>query len=96
MVVEQIVQALAPYALWIVLALVLLAGYAVVRGWMSGEGNLGVAWFGVLLVLGAIYLWISGDGAVAFLVVLGAILVFAVDGFHERRLTRREHARHRE
>ena len=89
----MVLQFLVPYAPWIALALILLAGFATVRNGLAGASSLGFIWFGVLIFLVALYLGLSGYIFYAFLTGLLAGLVVIADGFHERRVNRRAWAR---
>lgn len=93
---DELVGFFDPYAIYIAAALLVLGILAAIKTGFSGGTTAGLLWLAILFVLVGIYLVLAGNWEDGLAVVLvGALLGFA-DSLHERRLTRRDHARMRD
>lgn len=92
---SDFVALLLPYTLELVLLVVVVTIFAVVRDGLAGGTTAGIFW--VAVVFGLVGAWLLLAGYLEY--SLGAFGIAALtgilDGLHERRLTRRGHARMR-
>ncbi len=91
----QFVYGIVPYTLYLVALVVAVAVFAAVKDGLAGGTTAGIFWLAVVLGLVGIWLLLTGYLEYSLAAFGLAALIGILDGLHERRLTRRGHARMR-
>ena len=89
------VAAILPYTLYLVVAVVVVVIFAAVKDGLAGGTTAGIFWLAVTFGLVGIWLLLTGYLEYSLMAFGLAALIGILDGLHERRLTRRGHARMR-
>jgi len=95
-VVDAFLAFIGPYAVWVALVLLVVGILASVKAGLAGGTTAGLLWLAVRFVLVGIFLCIEGSFTWGVTTLLVAAVLGLADGVHERRLTRRDHARMRD
>ncbi len=89
------VTLIVPYTLELVLLVVVVTIFAAVKDGLAGGTTAGVFWMAVVFGLVGVWLLLTGYLEYSLATFGIAALIGILDGMHERRLTRRGHARMR-
>jgi hypothetical protein len=90
---DEFVALIAPYSLWLVLIVLVLAGFAVFKSSLAGGTTAGIFVLGILFILAGVWLVLTGFTDWAVLLFILGVFVFLIDAWHEKRVTRRGYAR---
>ncbi|MHB8351126.1 MAG: hypothetical protein ACYDFT_00280 [Thermoplasmata archaeon] len=89
----EVIAVLVPYAPWFALLLLFIGVFGAIKAGLAGGSTAGMLWLAVLFALVGVFLLLSGFLEYALGSFALAALLGIADGLHEKRLTRRAHAR---